>query len=148
MASTQSFHERRLNGFHISTDPSLLDLGVVHCFLSKESYWAEGSSQQELKNFVAESLCFGVYQADQQVGFASVMTDFTSFAYLSDVFILEKYRGQGLAKWLMETVTSHPELQSGIDWMLTTEDAQGLYEQVGFSSISKGSEQMEKRSSK
>ena len=146
MPAKQKIYQQSKNGFEISTEPARLDFGVIHGFLSKNADWRAGTSRSELEADLADSLCFGLYEAGQQIGFASVTTDFTSFAYLTDVFILEKHRGQGLAKWLLETVMAHPDLQDGIDWMLSSEDAQGLYEQVGFSSTSAGGDQMERLS--
>lgn len=137
-------YETKKNGYFISTDPTRLDMRLVHAFLSKKTEWREDISPEELKTDLADSLCFGLYLGGAQIGFASLTTDFTSFAYLTDVFVLEKYRGLGLAKWLLETVMDHPGLQDGIDWMLSTEDAHGLYEKVGFSSGPEGGEQMEK----
>jgi len=136
------------NDFSISTDPTRLDWSLIHSFLSENTDWREGISFDELKADLADSLCFGLYHEKKQIGFASVTTDFTAFAYLTDVFVLEKYRGQGLAKWLLETVMAHPDLQNGIEWMLTTEDAQGLYEKVGFSKVGEDGEQMKRDSSK
>lgn len=146
MPATHPIHEVSKDGYLISTDPKLLDHALLHDFLSKKTDWREDISPQDLTDDLADSLCFGLYHGGLQIGFASVTTDFTSFAYLTDVFVLEKNRGQGLAKWLMETVTGHPALQGNIDWMLSTEDAHGLYGQFGFSSTGEGGEQMERLS--
>jgi GNAT superfamily N-acetyltransferase len=139
------FHQRR-NGYLVSTNPNQLDFGAIHSFLSENTSWREGITLDELRTDLLDSLCFGLFEGEKQIGFASVTTDFSSFAYLTDVFVLEKYRGKGLAKWLLETVLSHPDLQGKIDWMLSSEDAQGLYEQMGFSRTNVDGEQMEKLS--
>lgn len=124
------------NGFTISTDPSLLDIDLVHKFLSEDSYWAAGMTHEEVSDTAEGSLCFGVYTEDgRQVGFASVETDFASFAYLTNIFIMEEFRGQGLSQWLIETIIAHPDLQDLESWMLVTDDAQGLYEKFGFKPI-------------
>ena len=101
---------RYRNGYRVSTDPSELDLGVVHGYLT-ESYWAAGVPEEVVRRSVENSLCFGVYSGEKQVGFARVVTDRATFAYLADVFVLEAHRGQGLGKWLVEVILSHPDLQ-------------------------------------
>ncbi len=120
--------------FRISTDPALLNVEVIHQFLS-QSYWAENIPLDIVKKSIAGSLCFGVFQHELQIGFARVVTDKATFAYLADVFIDEKFRGLGLAKWLMEIIISHPELTGLRRWMLGTRDAHGLYRQFGFEEI-------------
>lgn len=119
--------------YHLSTDPSLLIVEVIHGYLSMDSYWARSIPPDVVERSIANSLCFGVYHKKEQVGFARVVTDKATFAYLADVFILEPFRGKGLSKWLMETIQSHPELQGLRRWMLGTRDAHGLYEQFGWS---------------
>jgi len=116
----------------ISTDPALLDIDVIHQYLSAESYWAMNIPRMVVERSIRNSLCFGVYQEEKQIGFARLITDKATFAYLADVFILEDYRKKGLSKWLMETIQSHPELQGLRRWMLGTRDAHGLYEQFGW----------------
>jgi len=123
--------EWRLGEYFISTDKSKLDLAVVHGFLTT-SYWAAGISLDIMKKSIEHSLSFGVYWGKQQVGFARVITDYATFAYIGDVFILEEFRGRGLSKWLMEVIADHPELQGLRRWLLLTRDAQGLYEKTGF----------------
>jgi len=118
--------------YRISTDPGELDLTVIHKYLSEESYWAEGIPLETVEKALSNSLCFGLYKSNKQIGFARLVTDKATFAYLADVFVLEEYRGQGLSKWLMEVIQSHPELQGLRRWMLMTRDAQGLYEQFGW----------------
>jgi GNAT superfamily N-acetyltransferase len=125
------FYERMREGYTVSTDPGRLDLGVVHRFL-EDSYWARGISPEVVERSVEHSLVFGVYRGDEQVGFARVVTDRATFAYLADVFVLEEHRGRGLGGWLMEVVLSHPELQGLRRWMLATADAHGLYRGYGF----------------
>ncbi|KAB7732113.1 GNAT family N-acetyltransferase [Rudanella paleaurantiibacter] len=119
--------------YTISTDKSRLDLNVIHGFLSRESYWAQNIPLEKVEKAMAHSLCFGVYAPDgQQVGFARVVTDYTTVAYLSDVFVVESHRGRGLSKKLVQYITEYPELQGLRRWILVTQDAQGLYRQFGF----------------
>jgi GNAT superfamily N-acetyltransferase len=115
----------------ISTDKEKLDAAVVHDFLTN-SYWAPGISLEKVNKRIQNSLCFGVYVDEKQIGFARIITDFDSFAYLADVFILEPFRGLGLSKALMKTILSHPDLQGLRRWILATKDAHGLYAQFGF----------------
>ncbi len=116
----------------ISNDKSKLDLNVIHSFLST-SYWAKGIPLDIVKRSIEHSLCFGVYyKEEQQVGFARVVTDYATFAYIGDVFIVEAFRGQGLSKWLMDVIVTHPQLQGLRTWILLTRDAHGLYKKVGF----------------
>lgn len=123
------------NRFSISTDKSKLDLDVIHNFLSSNSYWAENIPLSVVQKCIENSFCFGVYEGEKQVGFARVITDYSTFAYFSDVFILEEYRGLGLGMWLIETMMSHPELQGLRRWMLATKDAHWLYRQFGFEEL-------------
>lgn len=117
--------------YTISTEKGRLDIAVVHGFLAG-SYWAAGISRAVVERSIEHSLCFGVYHDRQQVGFARVITDFATFAYIGDVFIIEEYRGKGLSKWLVEVIAEHPELQGLRRWLLLTRDAHGLYERIGF----------------
>lgn len=119
------------SAFTVSTDKSKLDPSVIHGFLT-ESYWSKGCSMENVLQRIANALCFGVYEGDKQVGFARVITDKVTFAYLADVFILETHRGQGLSKQLMAFIMAHPDLQNLKRWTLATRDAHGLYEQFGF----------------
>lgn len=123
------------DGFVISTDPERLNLDLIQKFLSEDSYWAEGTTHDDVCETLENSLCFGVYRGAEQVGFAVVETDFSSFAYLTDIFIMEEFRGQGLSQWLIETAIAHPDLQDLESWMLVTDNAQGLYEKFGFRAI-------------
>jgi len=118
----------------ISTDKQRLDVEMIHSFLVDES-WATTRTFEQTKTAIENSICFGVYIDGKQVGFARVVSDRATFAYLGDVFILDEYRGQGLSKQLMETIVSHPELQGLRRWLLATKDAHGLYEQFGFASL-------------
>jgi GNAT superfamily N-acetyltransferase len=122
----------RRGDYLISTDPDRLDLDLVHRFLSQEAYWSPGVSRDVVERSIERSLNFGLYYGDEQVGFARVVTDYATFAWVADVFVLEPHRGRELGKWLMATVVSHPELSSLRRWMLATADAHGLYEPLGF----------------
>lgn len=135
--------ERRRGDDRISTDPQLLDLGLIHEFLTN-CYWAKGISRDLVARSIEHSLCFGVYDGSgAQVGFARVVSDFATVAYLGDVFILESRRGQGLGNWLMECIVQHPALQGLRRWILLTRDAHGLYSKFGFTPVKKPERYME-----
>ena len=119
------------DGYTISTDRQRLDLDVIHGVLSG-SYWAQGRSRERVVQSVEQSLPFGLYLGQNQVGFARVLTDFVTLAFLADVFVLETHRGKGLGVWLVETVTSLPKLGRVRRWFLGTRDAHGLYQRFGF----------------
>ncbi len=120
-------------GYEISTDPERLDLDVVLRYLAEESYWARGRTRERMEHAIAHSLNFGLYTQDgAQAGFARVVTDRATFAYLADVFVLEEERGRGLAVFLMEAILAHPDLQGLRRWSLVTRDAHGLYRKFGF----------------
>jgi GNAT superfamily N-acetyltransferase len=138
--------EWRRGEYLISTDPSMLDVEVVHAFLQR-SYWASERPLETVKRSIEGSLNFGLYHGQErhQVGFARVVTDFATFAWLCDVFIDEAHRGQGLGVWLMETVVEYPELRCLRLWMLGTRDAHGLYEKFGFTPLSAPERWMQKR---
>lgn len=121
-------------GFAITTETSFFNVEFIHAFLSK-SYWAENIPLETVQRSIDNSLCFGVFHSGRQIGFARVITDKATFAYLADVFIDEAYRGQGLSKWLMEVIMAHPDLQGLRRMMLATRDAHGLYAQFGFSEL-------------
>ncbi|MGK4008969.1 GNAT family N-acetyltransferase [Sorangium sp. So ce1036] len=121
--------------FSVTCDPDKQDLEVIHGFLSR-SYWAKGITRETVRRSLDGSLCFALLHNDKQVGFARVISDLATIAYLGDVFVLEEYRGQGLSKWLMECVSAHPGLQGLRRWMLVTSDAHGLYEKYGFTALS------------
>jgi GNAT superfamily N-acetyltransferase len=124
------FIEQRRGDYLISTDPSRLDLAAIHGYLGGESYWAQGRPLDVMRRALEHSLCFGVYRGDEQVGLARVVTDYATFAWLCDVFVLEAHRRQGLGKWLIQTVTAHPALRGAL-FMLATRDAHGLYQGYG-----------------
>jgi len=129
--------------FSISTNPSDFDIRAIHAALST-SYWAAGIPLETVARSVAHSLCFGVFHDDAQIGFARVITDRATFAYIGDVYILEAYRGRGLGTWLMATITAHPDLQGLRRWSLVTRDAHGLYAQFGFTALNEPGGYMEK----
>ena len=116
----------------ISTDPSRLDLNWIHYYLTNDAYWARGIPYQTFKKSTENALCFGVYHQERQIGFARVISDFATFAYVGDLFIAQNYRRQGLGKWLLKIILNFPELQDLRRWMLVTADAHGLYEPQGF----------------
>lgn len=124
-------------GFLISTDKQLLDFDAIHNYLDKISYWAKGIPAERLRRAIENSICFGVYHHKKQIGFARVITDEATFAYLADVFILDEYRKQGLSKWLMQTVMQQPNFEGIRRWSLATRDAHGLYAQFGFTPVDK-----------
>lgn len=127
----REFH--RDGGFVISTDRSRLNVAMVYDFL-KTSYWAAGISRETLDRSIQNSFCFGVFDGEQQVGFARVVTDFATFAYICDFFISESHRGRGLAKWLITTILECPELVHLRRRCIVTHEAHGLYRQMGFMS--------------
>jgi GNAT superfamily N-acetyltransferase len=130
--------------YAISCDPAATSLDVVHRFLAEESYWARDIPRSVVATEIANSLCFALLHRGTQVGFARVVTDRATIAYLGDVFVLEAHRGKGLSAWLMECVTSHPELQGLRRWMLLTGDAHGLYRKFGFNELAAPEKWMEK----
>lgn len=127
----------------ISTDKTKLDFSLIHKFLSEESYWAQNIPEEVLKRCIENSICFGVYLNEKQIGFARVISDYATFAYLADVFILTPYRGKGISKKLVAFIKEHPALQGLRRWMLITADAQGLYKQFGFAETAKPERVME-----
>lgn len=134
--------EYRKGKFLVSTDGARLDLDTVYNFLS-DSYWAKGIPRSVVVRSIQNSLCFGLYSGTAQVGFARVISDYATYAYLADVFIVEPYRGRGLAKWLMECIVSHPHLQGLRRWTLATRDAHELYAKFGFTPLAKPDRFME-----
>lgn len=130
-------------GFSISNDKALIDFETVYNYLSNDSYWAQGIPDERLRRAIENSICFGVYHQNKQAGFARVVTDNATFAYICDVFILADYKRLGLSKWLMQTIRQHPELQGLRRWSLATADAHGLYAQFGFTVISRPDRWME-----
>ena len=129
--------------YSISTDKDKLQINVIHHYLSVESYWAKNISLEIVKQSIENSLCFGVYLKNEQVGFARIITDYTTFGYLADVFILESHRGKSLSKCLMESIMAHPKLQGLRRFCLATRDAHNLYKQFGFTHLAKPENFME-----
>jgi GNAT superfamily N-acetyltransferase len=121
----------REGGYLISTDKERLDIDYIHCWLSERSYWAQGRSREVVEKSIANSLCFGLYHGERQVGFARVVTDLSTFGWLCDVFVDEEERGQALGKWLVQTVVSYPDLAQIRRLMLATSDAHELYRRYG-----------------
>ena len=142
-ANPDAIVESRRGEFLVSTDRTRLDLDVIHGFLTK-CYWAKGIPREVVARSIEHSLCFGVYDGGGvQVGFARVVSDFATVAYLGDVFILESHRGRGLSKWLMECIMRHPALQNLRRWILLTRDAHALYAQFGFTPVNSPERYME-----
>jgi GNAT superfamily N-acetyltransferase len=123
--------ERRREGYLVSTDPARLDAEAIHAFL-RTSYWAPARSLEAVRRSLRHSLCFGLYRDGRQVGLARVVTDYATFAYLCDVYVLPEERGRGLGLWLMECVMSYPQLQRLRRFLLFTKDAHELYRKFGF----------------
>ncbi|MDX2114217.1 MAG: GNAT family N-acetyltransferase [Planctomycetota bacterium] len=140
-------HELREGEFLVSDERSLLDFGVVHGFLS-ECHWSKGIPRAVVEKAAANSVTFGVYATGggrcEQVGYARVVSDLATYAYVADVFVLEAWRGRGLSKLLMRAIVAHPELQGLRRWMLMTRDAHGLYAQFGFTGLVDPSRAMER----
>jgi GNAT superfamily N-acetyltransferase len=127
-----------MKGYVITTDRARIDAAAVHGYLSRESYWAQGVPLAVVRKSIENSLCFAILApaASELAGFARVITDYATFAYLADVFVLPEHRGQGLSKWLVETIVSHPDVHGLRRWMLATRDAHELYERyAGFSRV-------------
>ena len=124
-------------GYEISTDPERLDIDAIHAFLSTEAYWSPGVSRAVVERSIAGSLPFGVYVAGsgEQVGFARVVTDTATFAWIADVYVVAEHRGRGLGKRLVEAILSEPELQGLRRWLLATADAHELYRRFGFDAV-------------
>ncbi|MFD1256712.1 GNAT family N-acetyltransferase [Mucilaginibacter terrae] len=136
METVNIAHNFLKKGYTISTDHSLLDVGVIYNFLENESYWAKGISLKRLQTSIDNSMCFGLYHQNNMCGFARVITDKATFAYICDVFVVKEHRGKGLSKWMIHTIKDHPELSGLRRWMLATADAHELYKQYGFRPIS------------
>lgn len=124
------------DNFRITTDPQEMDIDSIHQYLSKEAYWCRGISYDLVKKSIENSLAFGILHEREQAGFARVITDYATFAYLADVFVLPQFRGRGLSKWLMSVIMEHPDLQRLRRWSLATKDAHDLYRQFGWNEIS------------
>ena len=135
--------EWRKDDYVLSTDKSKIDLNTVHNFLSR-SYWAEDIPIETVQRSIENSLSFAIYQQEMLVGFARVISDFATFAYLADVFILPDHRGKGLSKWLIQTIIEHPQLQGLRRFTLATRDAHSLYAQFGFTVFDRPERWMQK----
>jgi len=143
MSDSEVVMEYRRDEFVISTDRERLSLDVIHNFLTN-CYWAKGIPRNVVAQSIEHSLCFGIYDGSgAQIGFARVVSDFATVAYLGDVFVLESHRGRGLSKWLMQCVVQHPALQNLRRWILLTRDAHGLYSQFGFTPVTAPERYME-----
>ena len=132
------------DNYTISDDRTRLDIEVIHNFLSTVSYWAMGRSIEKVQRSIDNSLAFGLYRDEKQIGFARVVTDYATFVWLADVFVLDEFRGRGLAKWLVEVIVSHPQLQGFRRWVLATKDAHELYRRYGFAPLEDAGRWMEK----
>jgi GNAT superfamily N-acetyltransferase len=137
-------HERHDGDILVTTDPARLDLATIHEFLSG-SYWAKGIPREVVERSIRHSICFGAFDGGRQVGFARVISDHATFAYVADVFVVDSHRGRGIGKRIMACVTSHPELQNLRLWTLFTRDAHGLYRQHGFQEARYPDRLMERR---
>jgi GNAT superfamily N-acetyltransferase len=126
----------------VSTDRSRIDVAAVHAFLSR-SYWSPGIPEDVVRRGIAGAICFGIYHGREQVGFARVITDQATYAYLADVYVLDAHRGKGLSKWMMEVIMSHPSLQGLRRFALSTRDAHSLYRRFGFELVANPERQME-----
>ncbi|HEY1047269.1 MAG TPA: GNAT family N-acetyltransferase [Bacteroidia bacterium] len=138
-----TFIELQKNDYSISTDPTKLDINAIHGFLSTEAYWCLNIPKEKVQLSIDHSLCFGVYHQGKQIGFARVISDYSTIAYLGDVYVLDAHRGQGISKWLMEAIMSHPNLQGLRRWILLTGDAHGLYKQFGWTELADPTKWME-----
>ncbi len=127
-----SVYQFEQNGYFLSTDKYLLQIDSIHNFLSTQSYWANDVPKSIVKKSILNSLCFGIYQNNIQIGFARIVTDYSTFAYLCDVYVVDEHRGKGLSKWLMEKIMKHPDLQNLRRFTLGTRDAHELYRKFGF----------------
>ena len=137
-----------VNGeFTIDTEKSRLQVDVIQSFLADESYWAQTRTREQTETAIENSICFGLYHRDRQIGFARAISDQATFAYLGDVFVIDKFRGRGLSKWLMKTIIEHPDLQGLRRWTLATRDAHGLYEKFGFEPLKHPTRWMERPAS-
>ncbi|MFC6103328.1 GNAT family N-acetyltransferase [Olivibacter domesticus] len=130
--------------FIISTDKSLMDIAMIHQYLSTESYWAKNIPLAIVERSINNSLNFGVFHQEKQIAYARIITDYSTIAYLGDVFVLSDFRGKGISKWLIKEITAHPPLQGLRRWILLTADAHGLYKKYGWESILQPEKWMEK----
>jgi GNAT superfamily N-acetyltransferase len=143
--ASNSIHDWARDEFVITTDTDRLDLEFIHGFLSTKAYWAIGRSFEVVERAIENSLNFGLFKGEEQIGFARVVTDYATFAWLADVFIVDEYRGRGLGAWLIEVITSHEQLQNFRRWLLATRDAHELYRRFGFTDLLEPQRWMERR---
>ncbi|HEX5705906.1 MAG TPA: GNAT family N-acetyltransferase [Pyrinomonadaceae bacterium] len=136
--------EWRRGEFSISTERARLDIETIHRFISERSYWGKGRDIEVVRRSIEGSLPFGVYRGERLVAFARVVTDYATFAWLADVFVLEEFRGQGLGRWLIETILGHPDLQGFRRWVLATKDAHEIYRPFGFQELKRPERWMER----
>lgn len=136
-----------MSEIEVTTDRARISLDVVHRYLSEHSYWAVGITRERVECAMQHSLCFAALDGDATVGFARVITDFATFGYVADVFVLPSHRGRGVSKRIMAAIAEHPRLQGLRRFLLVTRDAHGLYEQFGFASLAAPERHMEKYSS-
>ena len=147
LKTEMQIRETRRNEFTISTDKNKLDISSIHDFLANKTDWANGIPINTLKTSIDNSLNFGLYFENKQIGFARIISDFSTIAYLGDVYILEEYRGKGLSKWLIQEIMEHPNLQGLRRWILLTDTAEWLYRKFGFTEIPNPKIYMEKHNS-
>ena len=138
-------NEWRRGEYTISTDQARLDFNLIHDFLTNSSYWAVGRKLEIVKRSIENSLAFGLYENERQVGFGRVVTDYATFAWVADVFVLEEARGRGLGTWLVEVMIAHPRLQGFRRWSLATKDAHEIYRKFGFTELKRPERWMERR---
>lgn len=134
--------EQHRGEYTVTTDPARMDVDVIHGYLAR-AYWSAGMPRTTLVRAMRYSLCFGLFEWDAQIGFVRVVTDYTTFAYVCDVFVLESHQGKGLGTWMMQCVRQHPEIQGLRRWHLVTHDAHALYSKIGFSLLSNPERHME-----
>lgn len=132
------------HSYQIDTDPNRLDIALIHDFLARDSYWARGIGHDILRRAIANSLVFGLYRGEAQIGFARAVTDRATFAYLADVFVLPGRRNAGLGQWLIETILADPRMQGLRRWLLVTSRAESLYRRCGFADLRAGLRYLER----
>lgn len=143
LAFMEQIFEAHHDSFTVSTDPARLDMNAIYDFLSR-AYWAKGRPRERTQDAMKNSLVFGLYQGEKQIGIARVVTDFSIVAYLCDVFIDDEYRGHGLGKWLVQSILEHPDLKHIRRWLLATDDAHGLYQQFDFEPLAEPEKWMQR----
>jgi GNAT superfamily N-acetyltransferase len=136
--------EQQREDLVLTTDPRRMDVDQIHRYLSEESYWAQGIPREVVQRSLANSLCFGVFDGDMQVALTRVITDYATYAYLCDVYVLDSYRKRGIGHWMLEAIDVHPDLQNLRRWGLITRDAHTLYDAHGYSPLAKPEHHMER----